>query len=55
MSSIAGDYKNTSNKVLKKLNSLGYEIKDLDKYLIRKTLKNKKLAEKHMDKIRKTN
>ena len=33
----------------------GYELKDLDNYLKRKTLKNKKLAEKYMDKIRKTN
>ena len=48
------DYKNTANKVLKKLKGLGYEINDLDKYLKRKTLINKKAAEAYMDKLRKT-
>lgn len=39
------------NKVLKKLNQLGYEVKGLDKYLERKTLINKKEAEKYIDKL----
>ena len=42
---------NTDNKVLKKLNQLGYEVKGLDKYLERKTLINKKEAEKYIDKL----
>ncbi len=51
VSSISGRYKETSNKVLKKLNSLGYEVKDLNKYLDRKTLINKKNADKYMIKL----
>ena len=39
------------NKVLKKLNQLGKEVKGLDKYLERKTLINKKEAEKYIDKL----
>ena len=39
------------NKVLKKLNQLDYEVKGLDKYLERKTLINKKEAEKYIDKL----
>ena len=38
VSSKTGEYKETANKVLKKLNQLGYEVKGLDKYLERKTL-----------------
>ena len=45
------DYKETSNKVLKKIKSLGVEIQDLDKYLMRKTLVNKEEAEKYIDKL----
>jgi len=51
VSSKTGDYKETANKVLKKLNQLGYEVKGLDKYLQRKTLVNKKEAEKYIDKL----
>ena len=45
------EYKETANKVLKKLNQLGFEVKGLDKYLERKTLVNKKEAEKFIDKL----
>ena len=48
---LARKYKETSNKVLKKLNTLGYEVKDLNKYLDRKTLINKKNADKYMLKL----
>jgi hypothetical protein len=51
VSSKTGEYKETANKVLKKLNQLGYEVKGLDKYLMRKTLINKKEAEKYIDKL----
>ena len=51
VSSKTGKYKETANKVLKKLNQLGYEVKGLDKYLVRKTLVNKKEAEKYIDKL----
>jgi len=51
VSSKTGEYKETANKVLKKLNQLGYEVKGLDKYLERKTLVNKKEAEKYIDKL----
>ena len=51
VSSKTGEYKETANKVLKKLNQLGYEVKSLDKYLERKTLINKKEAEKYIDKL----
>jgi hypothetical protein len=51
VSSKTGEYKETANKVLKKLNQLGYEVKGLDKYLERKTLINKKEAEKYIDKL----
>ena len=37
--------------VLKKLLSLGVEIDDLEKYLNRKSLVNKKEAEKYIDKL----
>ena len=46
-----GQYKETGNKVLNKLNQLGYEVKGLDKYLERKTLVNKKEAEKYMEEL----
>jgi len=51
VSSKTGEYKETANKVLKKLNQLGYEVKGLDKYIERKTLINKKEAEKYIDKL----
>ena len=51
LSSKTGEYKETANKVLKKLHQLGYEVKGLDKYLERKTLVNKKEAEKYIDKL----
>ena len=51
ISSKTGEYKETANKVLKKLNQLGYEVKGFDKYLERKTLVNKKEAEKYIDKL----
>ena len=51
VSSKTGEYKETANKVLNKLNQLGYEVKGLDKYLERKTLVNKKEAEKYIDKL----
>ena len=44
-------YKETSNKVLKKLHFLGYEINNLEKYLNRKTLLNKKKSDEYIDKI----
>ena len=46
-----GEYKETANKVLKKLNQLGYEVKGLDKYLERKTLTNKKEAENYIEEL----
>ena len=51
VSSKTGEYKETANKVLKKLNQLGFEVKGLDKYLERKTLINKKEAENYIDKL----
>ena len=45
------DYKETSNKVLKKIKSLGYEIQHIEKYIKRKTLINKKIADKFMLKL----
>ena len=51
VTSKSGEYKETANKVLKKLKQLGYEVKDLDKYLLRKTLLNKKDADKHIEKL----
>ena len=51
VSSQTGEYKETANKVLKKLNQLGYEVKDLDKYLERKNLINKKEAENYIDQL----
>ena len=51
VSSKTGEYKETVNKVLKKLNQLGYQVKGLDKYLERKTLVNKKEAENYIDKL----
>ena len=51
VTSKSGKYKETSNKVLKKLKQLGYEVKDLDKYLLRKKLLNKKSADKHIEKL----
>ena len=51
VSSKTGEYKETANKVLKKLDQLGHEVKGLDKYLERKTLINKKEAEKYIDKL----
>ena len=51
VSSKTGEYKETANKVLKKLDQLGYKVKSLDKYLERKTLINKKEAEKYIDKL----
>ena len=44
-------YKENANMVLKKLFSLGVEIDDLEKYLNRKSLVNKKEAEKYIDKL----
>ncbi len=46
-------YKETANKVLKKLDSLGYLVSDLDKYIDRKTLKNKKKADNYIFKVTK--
>ena len=46
-------YKETANKVLKKLDSLGYLVSDLDKYIARKTLKNKKKADNYILKVTK--
>ena len=42
------EYKETANKVLKKIRSLGFEVQHLEKYLNRKNLINKKEADKHM-------
>ena len=51
VSSNRGEYKNTANKVLKKLNKLGFEINDLEKYLNRKTLLNKNNADIYIDNL----
>ena len=45
VSSSPTQYKETANKVLIKLNSLGYEILGLEKYLERKSLINKRAAD----------
>ncbi len=45
------DYKNTANKTLKKLNSLGFQVTGLEKYLNRKTLINKKNADEYILKL----
>ncbi|MDA9637108.1 zinc-ribbon domain-containing protein [bacterium] len=45
------DYKNTSNKVLQKLSNLGFDLLNLDSYLKKEELQNKKLADKFMNKI----
>ena len=51
VSSISQDYKNNTNKVLRKLNTLGFKINNLDNYLKRKTLLNKKEADIYIDNI----
>ena len=45
VSSSPAQYKETANKVLRKLNILGYEILGLEKYLARKSLINKRTAD----------
>ena len=45
------DYKNNTNKVLKKISGLGYQVNGLNKYLARKSLINKNEADKYMKKI----
>ena len=45
VSSSPAQYKETANNVLRKLNSLGYEILGLEKYLARKSLINKRTAD----------
>ena len=44
-------YKDTANKVLQKLDSLGFEVQDLNNYLERKSLLNKVQAEKYFEKL----
>ena len=51
VSSVSQDYKNNTNKVLRKLNTLGFKINNLDNYLKRKTLLNKKEADIYIDNI----
>ena len=51
VSSKPKDYKTTANKVLIKLNQLGYEVKDLNKYLKRKTLVNKNNADNYLQEL----
>ena len=45
------DYKNNTNKVLKKISGLGYQVNGLNKYLARKSLINKDEADKYMKKL----
>jgi len=45
------DYKETANKVLKKIAELGYEVNDLDKYLSKEKLTNTKAADVYMKKL----
>jgi len=45
------EYKETANKTLRKLKSLGNDIKELNKYLERKTLINKKEADQYINKL----
>jgi hypothetical protein len=49
--SISQDYKNNANKVLQKLDALGFNTNNLDKYLERKTLINKKEADIYISNI----
>ena len=51
VSAKSGSYKETANKVLKKLNLLGFQVNGLDSYIERKTLKNKKNADKYIEKL----
>ena len=51
ISSVSGDYKDTANKVLLKLNQLGYKVSELDRYLKRKTLINQKNADEYIKKL----
>jgi len=45
------EYKNNTNKVLKKISGLGYQVNGLNKYLARKSLINKDAADKYMIKL----
>jgi len=45
------NYKDTANKVLKKIHNLGYEVSEIDKYLNRKTLMNKDKADKYINEL----
>jgi hypothetical protein len=49
--STSQDYKNNTNKVLKKISSLGYQVNGLNRYLSRKSLINKDAADKYMIKL----
>ena len=49
--SISQDYKNNANKVLQKLDALGFNTNNLDEYLERKTLINKKEADIYISNI----
>ena len=49
------DYKNTSNKVLKKIVNLGINLENLNVYTDRKTLINKKNADLFIRKLIKEN
>ena len=51
ISSNSNDIKKTVDKLLTKINDLGYEVKDLNQYLARKTLKNKKNADNYISKL----
>lgn len=55
VSSIPMDYKNTSNKVLKKIVNLGINLENLNVYTDRKTLINKKNADLFIRKLIKEN
>ena len=46
-----GDYKLTANAVLLKINELGFKVNDLDRYLVRESLLNKKEADIYIKKL----
>ena len=46
-----GQYKETSNKVLLKINNLGFKVNKIKSYLNQDTLINKKLADKYIQRL----
>ena len=51
----SGDYKNTANQVLKKIQSLGIKVDGLNNYLNKKELQNKSKANKYIEILQKNN